>query len=82
MPGNGKTILEQLIDELKGIGYERHINLLDAQDYGVPQRRKRYIIVGERTDMGVYYVYPKPNGEHRTVRDTIGSLPRASDGRE
>ena len=69
----GKTILEQLIDELKGIGYEVHINLLDAQDYGVPQRRKRYIIVGERTDMGVYYVYPKPNGEHRTVRDTIGS---------
>ena len=50
----GKTILEQLIDELKGIGYEVHINLLDAQDYGVPQRRKRYIIVGERTDMGVY----------------------------
>ena len=71
----GRTILEQLIDELKGIGYEVHINLLDAQDYGAPQRRKRYIIVGERTDMGVYYEYPKPNGEHRTVRDAIGSLP-------
>ncbi|HJA06593.1 MAG TPA: DNA (cytosine-5-)-methyltransferase, partial [Candidatus Mediterraneibacter pullicola] len=55
----GKTILEQLIDELKNIGYEVHINLLDAQDYGVPQRRKRYIIVGERIDMGVHYQYPK-----------------------
>ena len=71
----GKTILEQLIDELKNIGYEVHINLLDAQDYGAPQRRKRYIIVGERADMGVHYQYPKPTGTHRTVRDTIGDLP-------
>lgn len=71
----GKTILEQLLDELKSIGYEVHINLLDAQDYGVPQRRKRYIIVGERTDMGIHFEYPKPTGEHRTVKDVIGSLP-------
>lgn len=71
----GKTILEQLIDELKNIGYEVHINLLDAQDYGVPQRRKRYIIVGERKDMGIHYRYPSPTGETRTVRGTIGNLP-------
>lgn len=71
----GKTILEQLIDELKGIGYTVHISLLNAQDYGVPQRRKRYIIVGERKDMGEYYVYPKETGEKHTVRETIGDLP-------
>lgn len=71
----GKTILEQLLDELKSIGYEVHINLLDAQDYGVPQRRKRYIIVGERTDMGIHFEYPNPTGGHRTVEDVIGSLP-------
>ena len=71
----GKTILEQLMDELKNIGYEVHIKLLDAQDYGVPQRRKRYIIVGERNDLGVHYTYPEPTGEYRTVRDAIGFLP-------
>ena len=71
----GKTILDQLIDELKGVGYEVHISLLDAQDYGVPQRRKRYILVGERTDMGSHYEYPKPLEIHKTVRDAIGSLP-------
>lgn len=71
----GKTILIQLIDELKEIGYEVHIKLLDAQDYGVPQRRKRYIIVGERADKESTYEYPEPTGVHRTVRDTIGSLP-------
>ena len=71
----GKTILEQLIDEVSSIGYYVHISLLDAQDYGVPQRRKRYIIVGERKDMGEHYVYPKPTGKTVTVRETIEYLP-------
>ncbi len=71
----GKTILEQLLDELKNMGYTVHIKLLDAQDYGIPQRRKRYIIVGERHDMGAYYEYPKAVNFRKNVRDTIGGLP-------
>lgn len=71
----GKTILEQLIEKVERIGYTVHVNLLDAQDYGVPQRRKRYIIVGERNDMGIHYEYPIPVGTKRTVRDIIGKLP-------
>ena len=71
----GKTILEHLIESVKKIGYNVHIKLLDAQDYGVPQRRKRYIVVGERKDIGKNYTYPVPNGIHHTVRDTIGYLP-------
>lgn len=71
----GKTILQQLIEYVEDIGYSVHIELLDAQDYGVPQRRKRYIIVGERKDMGENYTYPKSINTHRTVRDAIGLLP-------
>ena len=71
----GKTILEELLDKLKNIGYTVHIKLLDAQNYGVAQRRKRYIIIGERSDMGVNYEYPKEMEKHYTVRDVIGSLP-------
>ena len=48
---------------------------MDAQNYGVAQRRKRYIIIGERSDMGVNYEYPKEMEKHYTVRDVIGSLP-------
>ena len=51
----GKTILQQLIEDVEQIGYKVHVDLLDAQDYGVPQRRKRYIIVGERNDLGEHY---------------------------
>lgn len=71
----GKTILQQLIEDVEQIGYKVHVDLLDAQDYGVPQRRKRYIIVGERNDLGEHYKYPEPVAARHTVRDTIGNLP-------
>ena len=71
----GKTILEQLIESVEKIGYTVHVDCLDAQNYGVPQRRKRYIIVGERKDLGEHYEYPAPNAVRQTVRDTIGNLP-------
>lgn len=71
----GKSILQQLVDDVCAMGYRVHIELLDAQEYGVPQRRKRYIIVGERKDMLSEYVYPPKVNFRRTVRDTIGDLP-------
>lgn len=71
----GKTILEELISSVEAIGYTVHIKLLDAQEYGIPQRRKRYIIVGERKDLGAHYEYPEDTGIRRTVRETIGELP-------
>lgn len=71
----GKTILQQLVENVKNIGYYVHIELLDAQDYGVPQRRKRYIVIGERKDIGNCYEYPVPTGVRCTVREAIGNLP-------
>lgn len=54
----GKTILEQLVEDVQKIGYTVHVELLDVQEYGVPQRRKRYIIVGERNGMHSAYANP------------------------
>lgn len=71
----GKTILQQLIEDVEQLGYHVHVQLLDAQDFGVPQRRRRYIVIGERKDIGNNYEYPKPTGIHHTVRDAIGDLP-------
>lgn len=71
----GKTILEQLLENVESIGYDVSVNLLDAQDYGVPQRRKRYVIVGKRRDINTTYVPPIPNSERITVRDAISFLP-------
>lgn len=75
----GKTILKQLIDTVCKIGYDVSVKLLDAQEYGVPQRRKRYIIVGKRKDIDSHYHFPIPVSYRRTVRETIGMLPEPPD---
>jgi len=71
----GKTILHRLIDNAKKSGYVVSVKMLNAQDYGVPQRRKRYIIVGVRKDVGRRFQYPTVSDGILTVRDTIGNLP-------
>ena len=71
----GKTILEQLIENVEAIGYDVSVNLLDAQEYNVPQRRKRYVIVGKRKDINTTYIPPVPNSKRITVREAIAFLP-------
>lgn len=71
----GKVILGELITQMERIGYNVHKQLIDAENYGVPQRRKRLILVGERKDIGTTYKFPKPTGKKHTVRDTIAFLP-------
>ena len=44
----GKTILQQLIEDVEQLGYHVHVQLLDAQDFGVPQRRRRFFVVHNR----------------------------------
>jgi DNA (cytosine-5)-methyltransferase 1 len=71
----GKIILADLISEMQSIGYHVHKQIIDAEAYGVPQRRRRLFLVGERTDIGSTYIFPQPTGEKLTVRDTIEFLP-------
>lgn len=43
-----------------GLDYNVVFQLLNAADYGVPQRRERVFIVGFRTDLGVHWSFPPP----------------------
>lgn len=40
--------------------YEVSINLINAADYGIPQKRERVIIVGIRKDLHISWNLPKP----------------------
>jgi len=71
----GKTILHQLISSAEKMGYVVSLKMLNAQNYGVPQRRKRCFIVGVRRELGVKFEYPQTSKIVQTVRDTIGNLP-------
>ena len=43
-----------------GRGYVITHGILDAQDYGVPAKRKRLFLVAVRADLGVSYQFPSP----------------------
>ncbi|WPQ59676.1 DNA cytosine methyltransferase [Paenibacillus polymyxa] len=50
---------------------------LNCWDYGVPQLRKRVIVVGIRKDLDKHFEFPPPVPleERTTIRDAIGDLP-------
>jgi DNA (cytosine-5)-methyltransferase 1 len=69
-----------------GPGYLIYMQVLNAADYGVPQKRERVIIVGVRNDLPTAFEFPKPTHlnpidafltgmpEWRTVRDALQDI--------
>lgn len=81
--GNG-DVVSQIKLGLKQLGYfaSEH-KVLRSEDYGVPQERRRVIIIANR--IGVNYHWPSPtHGKglkpFNTVRDAIGDLPKLNNG--
>jgi len=75
----GRAILDEALARAASLGYWINQKELDAANFGVPQRRRRVFIVGERLDLGLpLFQFPTPNSENgrrRSVRDAIGHLP-------
>ena len=73
-------LLRNQVIRFRMAGYRVVWKILNAEDYGVPQERRRLFIVGIRSDLGINYEFPRPthgeNGEEfRSIRQTIGHLP-------
>jgi DNA (cytosine-5)-methyltransferase 1 len=58
--------------KLRALEYQLEYRILNAADYGVPQRRKRLILLASRAGP---VAFPQASKNRRTVRDAIGSLP-------
>lgn len=63
------------VASLKGMGYQVVYETLNAENYGVPQRRKRLVLLGSRVGAPSL---PQKNDKRVTVREAIGALPDAS----
>ena len=60
--------------ELENCGYTLYDKLLNARDYGVPQSRKRMIVIGIRNDINSIFQFPEPThfeGCYTTVGDIL-----------
>lgn len=86
-PGN-KPVRERIYEAFKAIGYNIRTpetlknSVYCAEDYGVPQKRNRIIIIGTQ-DGSKYNIEEfyasltnhKSKEPHKTVRDAIGNMP-------
>ena len=80
---------KKIIKKFSSVGYEVSYQVLDARNYGVPQERKRVIIVGFDKSLGIRFTFPQPTHTKQgnktldgqktkkwmTLKDAIGDLP-------
>jgi DNA (cytosine-5)-methyltransferase 1 len=80
----------KILEEFSKIGYNISYKLLDARDYGVPQERKRVVVVGLRKDFGKKFEFPEPthspDGKTKNkwvnLKEAIGELPAPMPAKE
>ncbi len=66
---------EYILNQLDIKGYNTHVKLLNASDYGVSQLRPRVIIIGIRKDLTDNFSFPIPSpNETSSVGDLLADL--------
>ncbi len=69
-----KDAFQTILNEFKALNYNVSYFLLNANDYGVPQDRKRVIIVGYHKKIGKNFTPPKEVLPKPTLKDAIWDL--------
>ena len=67
-----------ILDDMKNAGYKLNVNLYKAEQYGIPQTRRRVIIVGIRNDLPVEFRVPNPKmfaSEDITSKTALSNIP-------
>lgn len=64
----GET-LKTILAALKDLGYHVQYSVLNALDYGLPQKRERVIIVGHRDP--ILFSYPQPSRPFKPLSDIL-----------
>jgi len=82
--GIGKPLFLQILQKLNELGYQTVYDVVNTADYGVPQKRKRLVLMGTN-DSNIRLVFPsKTNTDPeksgdlpawKTVKEVIGNLP-------
>lgn len=69
-----KKSFTRILNSLENAGYNISYKLLNAKDFGVPQDRKRVIVVGYRRDTGMFFEFPQGQNSYTTLKDAIWDI--------
>lgn len=67
---SNKWYLEIVIEELKNLGYKIEYQLLNAVNFGVPQNRERFFLIGHNSE----FDFPNTESSKVTVGEAIADL--------
>ena len=75
-----ENVFRDFVQQLKELDYYVDWKIVYCPDYGVPQKRKRLVLLASR--LGEIQLIPPlySKGKYKTVRLAIGELPPISDG--
>ena len=80
-PRHARAFVE-IIKAFENIGYEISKELLNANDFNVPQDRKRVILVGYRKDLNKNFIFPSSQKYKPVLKDAIFDLRYAKPARD
>lgn len=75
------TVLDVILSEFRKLGYKTVYGVLDAVNYGVPQFRERFVLIGSRDNEDIFLPIPThfqmhqdPAYRWQTLADSIKDL--------
>ena len=80
--GAGEAV-DAIKSGLAGLGYSVEMKVLKAEEYGVPQERRRVVFLGTKTGMPIVWpeaTHGKDKRPFVNIRDAIGDLPALKNG--
>ena len=67
----GGRTFKIIMSRLSDLGYHVHAKVLNALDYGVPQKRERIMICGFREDVAFSFPQPVPHSDRKTLDEIL-----------
>ena len=80
---SGGRIVEEIVSGMNGLGYRVDMRVLKAEEYGVPQERRRVFFIATKSDAEIAFPTPTHGPgllPYVTVWDAISDLPPIEDG--
>lgn len=80
--GKAFNVILNALNHAGKFGYTITAHLYKFEDYGVPQARHRYILIGIRGDLAKTFHVPAPNGIVRTCEEALRYIPATAANQE